>query len=322
MKKTRICLICLALLLSPGSRESLHARTTYEVGLAPFALAYKDEIVRYAIMAAFVLPGESLEFRIQEDDGKEQYHLEADAGSIRTAGARVWTWQAPDSAGLAPLRFCSDRNGGQILLNVFVLVPLDRMEGQYLEGYRIGLYNMGPPADRPIYLPPRGLVRVTEENRDTPVSPHFTLGQFLCKQSGGYPKFVALKPRLLRKLERALQLFNEAGYSCNGFGFISGYRTPWYNKSIGNSRHSRHVWGGAADVFIDENPRDGRMDDLNGDGKINVKDAKILYDILEKQSGKPKWNPFIGGMGLYSSTSNHGPFLHVDERGYRRRWQE
>ena len=47
---------------------------------------------------------------------------------------------------------------------------------------------------------------------------------------------------------------------------MSGYRTPFYNRSIGNqTRFSRHVYGDAADIYADDDG-DGKMDDLDGDG--------------------------------------------------------
>ena len=38
-------------------------------------------------------------------------------------------------------------------------------------------------------------------------------------------------------------------------GFFIQYR-------FGNVKYSRHVYGGAADIFIDENPKDEMMDDF------------------------------------------------------------
>jgi uncharacterized protein YcbK (DUF882 family) len=101
---------------------------------------------------------------------------------------------------------------------------------------------------------------------------------------------------------------------------MSGYRTPYYNKLIGNVKYSRHLWGGAADIFIDEHPEDGMMDDLNGDGRIDCHDAAVLYDIIDQMYGKPWYERFLGGLGRYEKTNSHGPFVHVDVRGFRARW--
>jgi len=117
-----------------------------------------------------------------------------------------------------------------------------------------------------------------------------------------------------------LEHVNAAGIRADTFHVMSGYRTPYYNRSIGNVKYSRHVYGGAADIFIDEQPQDGMMDDLNKDGKSDVYDAGVLYDLIDKLYGTDTYKSFVGGLGRYKKTSAHGPFVHVDVRGFRARW--
>jgi len=205
-------------------------------------------------------------------------------------------------------------------LNVFVIVPLSRARDGWINGYHIDAYPSVPLKGLAAYKPPRGFIEVTEANADTPVSPHFTLRQFLCKQEGEFPKYVVLRERLLLKLELLLERVNAVGYRCDTFQVMSGYRTPFYNRSIGNVKYSRHVYGGAADIFIDERPRDGVMDDLNGDGRTDLYDAGVLYDLIDKLYGTDAYAPFIGGLGRYDATPAHGPFVHVDVRGFHARW--
>jgi hypothetical protein len=206
------------------------------------------------------------------------------------------------------------------LLNVFVMIPREAVRDEHLNGYRIGRYPAIALKGLDIYQPPRGFVEVTERNRHTLVSPHFSLGQFLCKQESGYPKYVVIRERLLLKIELILEKTNDAGFECETFEIMSGYRTPYYNKLIGNVKYSRHVYGGAADIFIDENPRDDMMDDLNQDGISDYHDAGILYEIIDAMYGRPWYERFPGGLGRYRKTSSHGPFVHVDVRGFRARW--
>jgi hypothetical protein len=47
------------------------------------------------------------------------------------------------------------------------------------------------------------------------------------------------------------------GHNVDGLTIMSGYRTPFYNRAIGNVPNSRHVFGGAADFYIDDKPQDG-----------------------------------------------------------------
>jgi uncharacterized protein YcbK (DUF882 family) len=146
------------------------------------------------------------------------------------------------------------------------------------------------------------------------------LKQFLCKQAGEFPKYLVLNELLLLKLEFILEQVNKKGYCASTFNILSGYRTPHYNKLIGNVQYSRHLWGGAADIYIDENPRDDMMDDLNKDGLIDYKDARILYKIIDDMFGESWYEKYKGGLGRYKKTTKHGPFVHVDVRGFRARW--
>lgn len=217
-----------------------------------------------------------------------------------------WTWQAPQQPGLYPIRVDS------IVIQAFVLVPYGKLRGEYLNGYRIGRYPATALRGRAIYRPPAGFIEVTRENENTFVSPHFQLKQFVCKQSGAYPKYIVLNEALLERLEELLALTRRAGYRASTFHVMSGYRTPAYNRAIGNVAYSRHTWGSAADIFVDENG-DDRMDDLNGDGRSDTRDAEVLYRLFDDaQRG--------GGMGKYPATAAHGPFVHVDLRDRRARW--
>jgi len=85
--------------------------------------------------------------------------------------------------------------------------------------------------------------------------------------------YIALSTPLLRKMEALLDAVNRAGYWHTDTDSHVRLPYPFYNASIGNETgYSRHLWGDAADVFVDTN-RDGVMDDLNGDGKVSLADA-------------------------------------------------
>ena len=149
------------------------------------------------------------------------------------------------------------------------------------------------------------------------VSPNFRLGQFLCKQPGT-PRYVLVSPRLLVKLEALLAAVNREGHPTRTLTVLSGFRTPAYNRAIGNTTDfSRHLWGDAADVYVD-NDGDGDMDDLNGDGRVNVQDARWLFRLMEERLAGGGLEP--GGMATYRRNAAHGLFLHVDARGGRARW--
>ena len=210
-------------------------------------------------------------------------------------------------------------SGDRTDLNLFVGRPaLDVVDDQ-LNGYRMGPPPPGHSRHRALYRAPRAFVEVTEGNIDTPLSPHFTLRQFLCKQESGFPKYVALEESLLVLLEGLVGAVREAGFPIDTFGVISGYRTPYYNKRIGNVPNSRHVYGDAMDFFVDLDA-DGNMDDLNGDGERNRADVDLLYSIVDRYKQRPESALLVGGVGRYYRAAHHGGFIHVDTRGYRARW--
>lgn len=206
-------------------------------------------------------------------------------------------------------------------LRVITLRPAaDKRQG------RIGLYYIGnwPAAarGRPNYAPPSGFIEVTRENQDTPVSEHFRLRHFLPKdQPNVWPKYLVLDTRLVDKLELVLEELRRQGVNTRGVTVMSGFRTPQYNYGVGDTRGraslSRHMYGDAADIFID-NSGNGRMDDINGDGRVDARDAEFIRAAAERV--ERRYPELVGGIGVYRATSAHGPFTHIDARGYQARW--
>jgi hypothetical protein len=287
-------------------------------GGSSFAVKFKEEVSPYPVMAMFVMPGETVPVEAVLTDTLSRYSAEAGGGRLEPAGPGRWRWTAPREKGVSAIVVRDSVSGDAITLNAFVLVPLPA--GTTIDGFRIGRYEERALRGDSSYVRPRGLVEVTEANAGTFVAPHFTLGQFVAKQAGGYPKYLVLRERLLLKLEMMLEEASRLGLPVTTFQVMSGYRTPYYNRSIGNrTRYSRHLYGDAADIYVDEDG-DGVMDDLNGDGRVDLEDAKLLAGLVERLSRSSWYHPFQGGLGLYRATRAHGPFLHVDVRGHRARW--
>jgi hypothetical protein len=308
--------VILLLATGPGAAE----RPAFDSGRVSFSVEVKGEVSAYAVLGIFVMPGDLVRIGVQGDRSGSGFSAEAEAGTLKKTSERAWNWTAPREAGVSAITISRPDSGESMRLNAFVMVPATEIRNGELNGYPIGGYPAKPLKGLPLYNPPRGFIEVTEESAQTPVSPHFTIGQFLCKQNGGYPKYLVLRERLVLKLELILEHANASGLRCGTFVVMSGYRTPSYNRAIGNVRYSRHLWGGAADIFIDENPADGVMDDLNGDGEIGLPDADVLYDVVDQLYGRPFYAAFLGGLGRYRETNSHGPFVHVDVRGFRARW--
>ncbi len=284
---------------------------------ASFGVKVKGEVIQYRVFGVFVMPGEALLVEAAAP-GRPQ-RLIAETGEVRRVAPARWNWSAPRRQGLYRLRVIDAATDETITLNVFVMTPFDHRSAA-LNGYRIGQYQPKPLRGNPVYRRPPGFVEVTAENRDARVSPHFTLGQFLCKQDGGYPRYLALRERLVLKLEMILEEVNKLGVAAPTLHVMSAFRTPYYNASIGNRTvYSRHLYGDAADIFVDTDG-DGRMDDLDGDGRVTTEDARVLAALVDEQTGEAWYRPFLGGMGIYGPASHRGPFVHVDVRGQRVRW--
>ena len=73
-----------------------------------------------------------------------------------------------------------------------------------------------------------------------------------------------------------------------------------------------------ADVYID-NDRNGAPDDITVDGRVDTSDAERFARAVEKVEAKQP--ALVGGIGIYKAGCGHGPFTHVDTRGYRARWR-
>jgi hypothetical protein len=303
------------------------SRPTFDPGLAGFRILLDGEECPYNVFAFYVRPDERIPIEIDSPDPLHAYALLADRGTVIELGAGRWAWRAPRDAGQCELAVLHGGTEEIVSLHAFVMVPFEAVRDGELNGYRIGKYPRPPtPNDSPWsfalsprYSAPPGFIEVTPENIDTQVSPHFTLRQFLCKQESGFPKYLVLTTRLLLKLERILEEMNRLGHPVSTFAIMSGYRTPFYNAAIGNVSLSRHQYGDAADVYVDENG-DGNMDDLNGDRRVNVKDSGLLYGIIDGMQKGPALASLTGGIGLYEKTSSHGPFVHVDARGRAAHW--
>lgn len=285
-------------------------------GGAGFAVQVGDLAIPYETFGIYPLPGDTVRVEALFVNGEAE--ATAEAGALTRTGPRAWQWVAPTEPGLTRLQVTSAEDE-VLTLNAFVRVPFDH-QSEAIGDYAIGDYEDEPMAGNPVYDEPAGFVRVTPELADAAVSPHFTLGQFLAKQASGWPKYLVLSEALLLKLERILFAVNEAGVPAQSLTVMSGFRTPAYNASIGNTTvYSRHLYGDAADVFVDEDG-DGVMDDVTGDGQVTQADAEWLAAVVEDLADQPWYAPFVGGLGVYGPAPHRGPFIHVDTRGEPVRW--
>jgi uncharacterized protein YcbK (DUF882 family) len=203
-------------------------------------------------------------------------------------------------------------------------IPMSVKKNGKIGRFNIGNwpYEKGGKPSNPIYATPRGMIEVTPENKETYLTEHIQLKDFITKgQESIWPKYVVVQPRVLDKIELVLKELGEMGHPVENIFAVSGFRTPWYNANggttAGRGQLSRHMYGDAMDIAVD-NDRNGIMDDLNRDGKINLSDARVIGEAVDRV--ERKYPHLVGGMHYYPPTGGHRGMVHIDTRGNRARW--
>jgi uncharacterized protein YcbK (DUF882 family) len=276
---------------------------------APVATA--DATSATAWRGAFI-PTDSLQ-------GKSGKLLARILGGERTGAVRVLRELFGDSAVARPGIYVTADSASGRSFSLISLLPFSVKERGRVGSYFIGNW---PRERRRTDGLPEGFIEVTSDNQETRLSEHFRLRDFLTHdQQSVWPKYLVLEEALVDKLELIISDLEKRGHLVEHVSVMSGFRTPQYNaKGVrrgGRATDSRHQYGDAADIFID-NDRNGRMDDLNRDGRIDVRDTRIVLQSVDRVE---KLHPdLVGGAGLYKANRSHGPFVHVDVRGAKARW--
>lgn len=301
------------------SRALTDPRSPSVAYLTDAALAFVDPLRGESgkLRASVQRPGEALPVDTIPDGAVTTYSTGAatDTTSGLATPERTGIWSIALAVGNA-IRPVAD-------FSVITLKPASAQQGG-----RIGLYYIGSwPNTRgrkvkARYEAPSGFIEVTREQQNTQLSDHFRLRDFFPHdQPNVWPKYIVVDMKLVDKLELVLDELAKSGIRSDGVRVMSGFRTPQYNRKGGDPRGraslSRHMYGDAADIFID-NDGNGIMDDLNHDRRININDARVVLAAANRvEAAHPS---LIGGVGVYSGTSAHGPFVHIDTRGYPARW--
>ncbi|HWA17276.1 MAG TPA: D-Ala-D-Ala carboxypeptidase family metallohydrolase [Gemmatimonadales bacterium] len=212
--------------------------------------------------------------------------------------------------------------GDSTMFHALPLMPLSAKAGSSWRGYRVGYWPGEQARARAArYALPAGFIAVTPDNADLAVSQRFRLRHFLTHdQQDAWPKVLVLQLPLIDKLELIADRLAQLGRS-DAVKVMSGFRTPQYNAQGvgrgGRARDSRHMYGDAADIYVDADG-DGRMDDLDRDGRVTINDARWLAQVAEEVGAL--YPELVGGIGVYKANAVHGPFVHVDLRGTLVRW--
>lgn len=303
---------------TPPPRAPRWWRAAGVVALAVMGACGVGAVSRLGADAGLAPTGVELTAAGAEDSARQARLAEARLAAARdearrAAAAMRRAWAGDTAAEAAPAA-----GGG---LAALPFVPFHQKRGEYLRGTRLGYW----PAERrpvgdPAYANPRGFYIVTPASYHQPVSRHFTLGEFAMKdgRARAGESYVVLQPALLDKLERVVAELRGRGVPGADLRVLSGFRAPSYNSGVeGAAESSRHQFGDAVDVVVDGDG-DGRMDDLNRDGRVDRADLYLFADAVERVERQVA--ALVGGLGMYDAQGPSGPFLHIDVRGRASRW--
>jgi len=305
-----------------------------------FELAHEGESDHVAWSAA-VPAGKSLE-RIESID----FHLEGGKLSVSTSGRFRLT--APRQPGNYPFRlkisrrFVQDNRAGAsapdegVELVVLVRKPFDRKGNGLIGDYPMGIYpnEKGKNVSgfvrqyRNLYTPPKSFILATAEAELLHLSENFRLGDFVPPMDRGKPSYVAVDTRLVEFLEAALAELRPKigqGGGANPLVILSAFLSPnqlmqFEARGVELTLFTRYQYGDGAALIWDADG-DGKMDDLNRDGVVDVEDARQFADLLgevQRKLGK------FGGIGVESAPQlpfmPETPYVDVDMRGVASRW--
>ena len=265
------------------------------------------------------LPGDSVRLPIAlgADSSRLSYAWVPIGDTLRHALAKPigrFPLYAPAKPGFYHLALVRDTE--QLVIDqsmLAVMVPFQEKRAGRINAYRIGTYR-GEQTSRAAH--PRGFLIVRPSDAELPVSAHLRLGDFLAHdaQQGVWPKYLALDPRLLDKLELVIAELERASDRSDAMQMEidvhSGFRPPQYNRTVPRAADdSRHQFGDAADVALD----------VNGDGRITDTDVTAIVQAVDAvEASHPE---LAGGLGVYTSRRYSTPYVHIDTRGTRSRWR-
>lgn len=259
--------------------------------------------------AFVVMPGDSVTLSTS-DEGTVWNAL---TGKPLHGEGSTFGWRAPRNHGVYYIDISCD----SILESFTIIIPVEscRWRTTTLNSFLIGSYGNGNTGNSN----PDCFIELLPSTLGARISTHLTLGQFLCHVDGNYPQYMVFDLRLADKLEAVLAAVQEVYPQASDIHNISGFRTPVYNASIGNeTTESLHLYGKAADIWIESWPSNNLMDDIDRNKRVDVYDGEYLVELVRILETEGK--VVTGGASAYRWINTHGPFVHIDIRGSRASW--
>ena len=270
-------------------------------------------------------------------------------GKVQSVGDNQIVWHAPTAPGHYPV-LCEIESRTRLSvasgsdtpksrdLPVFrasttfhFLIPYEfQPEGSgVLNGYPVGVYPNENAGDvksviaqhRDRYRPPRWFVPLTSATRELYVSPHFRLREFMPQAPKDATVYFPYNSNLNRILETIVEDLTTSATPEPHLRILRGFIPPYEAEQMrrGGVRlitFSRHQYGDGV-VVVANNDGSDKMGDLNGDGKVDVRDAETLARVIQsaqKRLGLPGW------IGVYAERPDNllpeTPMVGFDVRGW------
>lgn len=276
-------------------------------------------------------PDGSVYWRAGESGGRASY-VTVEAAQLRverSAGA-MGSEEIPTAGVLKTAR------GSVLILSG---VSYDRAGDGTIHGHHIGFYpsETGDGAPGSVrsraenYRPPSIFYRLDRRSRDARITHAFTLGELvppIFPDVETEVRFVPLSSRLLEFLPALESRLEAEGINPRRLAVLRGYVSPSERQRLAQrgenlATFSRFLYGDALALVVREKPGDWDasppvMADLNGDGTVNLEDARRLGDLVKEVMDE---TGMFGGLGVYESFSGEGPgagtpYVHLDLRGH------
>jgi len=281
-------------------------------------ITVRDLIVDSSIFFVRVLPGEAVQIEIKPKVSVTNIKWSVDGGGYLTGSGLYRLFVAPWKPGHYPVKIKA-RHGGtklEAVVHVFVLVPFSRVRNGKIGSFEIGTYpNPKERNNSPHYQLPIGFIKVNKADAGINISENYKLGDFLAHNYSKWPQYVLVDEKLVLKMELATRELRARGLMKTRFKVFSAFRPPARNRKAGQAEFSRHQYGCAVDLYIDDSGKKGWMDDLNRDGRINLLDGLVLYRVVDNMEEDGLLKGLEGGIGAYPGRKSYGPFVHIDVRG-------
>jgi hypothetical protein len=255
----------------------------------------------------------------------------ATGGTIATKNKRSFACSAPKEPGRFEVEVSYEIEGSQARDRLLfeVMTPFKQVVEQYPRTYRYPVATEdGAPhwvkSHAAAYAEPTAFFTVTEAVRQREILPGYRVDEFVCAtspQDATPVPFAVLSPLLVEKLRLLTLRLIKEGIISQKLTILEGYRSPRYNEGVRHAQpFSRHIYGDALTFIVDEDG-DGVMDDLNGDGRRDREDARVIARLIHKMTRSGELSK--GGIGIHEYRRDgevEQVDLHIDCRGYTSVW--